>query len=291
MLSPELLVPSSLTEAARLLRQREDEAKAISGGTAVVLLMRQRLIAPSYLVALYALPDMSYIRREPGEGLRIGALTPIRDVETSPLVRQHAPVLAYAMGRVASVRVRCAATVGGNLAEADYASDPHGVLIMLDAEVRVVGPDGERVIPMRELITGHYETSLRPDELIAELRVPQMHPLTRAGYIKYTTRSSEDRPAVGVASLARLDSSGRLEDLRVVVTAVAQTPQQLPEAERLALGERPAESLAREIADRYAAHIEPLEDQRASAWYRTQLIRTLVRRGIEQLLAGQGAHT
>lgn len=289
MLSPELLVPSSPVEAARLLRQHEDEAKAISGGTAVVLLMRQRLIAPSYLVALYALPGLSYIHHEPGEGLRIGALTSIRDVETSPLVRQHAPVLAYAMGRVASVRVRCAATVGGNLAEADYASDPHGVLIALDAEVRAVGPEGERAIPMRELITGHYETSLRPDELITELRVPEVHPNTRTSYIKYTTRSSEDRPAVGVASLARLDAAGKLEDLRVVVTAVAETPQQVPDAEQLALGERPSESLAAEVAGRYAMRIEPLEDQRASAWYRTELIRTLVRRGLAEVFAEQGA--
>jgi carbon-monoxide dehydrogenase medium subunit len=267
-----------------MLAERRDEAKAISGGTALVPLMQEKLVAPSYLVALYQVPGLDYIRYEPELGLRIGALTSLRDVETSPLVRQHAPVLSYTMGCIASVRVRSVATIGGSLAEANYASDPYGVLITLDAEVKAIGISGERSIEMRDFVTGHYKTALGPDEVIIELFVPEVSRDTSATYIKYTTRSQKERPAVGVASLARLDGSGACEELKVVVTAVSETPQEIVEAEQLALGEKPSLSLAREIARRYSQQIEPLEDHRASAWYRRQLIEVLVRRSLEGVL-------
>src|SRR5918911_2854645 len=262
MTSLNLLRPSTVAEAAAMLAEHGDDAKAISGGTALVPLMQEKLLAPSYLVALYKVPGLGYVRYEPGLGLRIGALTSLRDVETSPLVRQHAPVLSYTMGRIASVRVRSVATVGGSLAEANYASDPYGVLITLDAKVKAIGTSGERSIEMRDFVTGHYETALQPHEVITELSVPQVSHDTSATYVKYTTRSQKERPAVGVASLARLDGSGTCEELKVVVTAAAETPQEIVEAEQLALGEKPSLSLAREIARRYSQQIEPLEDHR-----------------------------
>ena len=284
MTSPNLLRPSTAAEATAMLAERRDEAKAISGGTALVPLMQEKLVAPSYLVALYQVPGLDYIRYEPELGLRIGALTSLRDVETSPLVRQHAPVLSYTMGCIASVRVRSVATIGGSLAEANYASDPYGVLITLDAEVKAIGISGERSIEMRDFVTGHYKTALGPDEVIIELFVPEVSPDTSATYVKYTAHSQKERPAVGVASLARLDGSGTCEELKVVVTAAAETPQEIVEAEQLALNEKPSLSLVREIALRYSQQIEPLEDHRASAWYRRQLIEVLVRRSLEGVL-------
>jgi carbon-monoxide dehydrogenase medium subunit len=217
-------------------------------------------------------------------GLRIGALVSLHDVEISPLVRRHAPVLSYTMSRIASVRVRTVATVGGSLAEANYASDPYGVLIALNAKVNTIGITGERTIQMRDFIKGHYRTALQPDEIVVELFVPEVSDNTSATYIKYTTHSQKERPAVGVASLARLDDSGACEELKVVVTAVAETPQNVVEAEQLALGEKPSISLVREIALRYSQQIEPLEDHRASTWYRRQLIEVLVRRSLEKCL-------
>src|SRR5918998_2539354 len=158
MTSPNLLQPSTTAEAAAMLAEHKDEAKVISGGTAMVPLMQEKLLAPSYLVALYKVPGLDYIHHEPGLGLRIGALVSLHDVEISPLVRQHAPVLSYTMSRIASVRVRTVATVGGSLAEANYASDPYGVLIALNAKVNVIGTAGERTIQVRDFIKGHYRT-------------------------------------------------------------------------------------------------------------------------------------
>jgi aerobic carbon-monoxide dehydrogenase medium subunit len=288
MTSPNLLQPSTTAEAAAMLAEHKDEAKAISGGTAMVPLMQEKLLALSYLVALYKVPGLDYIRHEPGLGLRIGALTSLRDVETSPLVRQHAPVLSYTMSLIASVRVRTVATVGGSLAEANYASDSYGVLIALNAKIKAVGTSGERTVQMRDFITGHYRTALQPDEIVVELLVPEVSRDASATYIKYTTRSQKERPAVGVASLARLEDSGACEELKVVVTAAAETPQEIAEAERLALNKKPSLSLIREIALRYSQQIEPLEDHRASAWYRRQLIEVLVRRSLESVLRVKG---
>jgi aerobic carbon-monoxide dehydrogenase medium subunit len=163
------------------------------------------------------------------------------------------------------------------------------VLIVLDAKVKAVGTSGERTIRMHDFITGHHKTALQPDEVIVELFVPEVSDGTSATYVRYTTRSQKERPAVGVASLARLDGSGICEELKVIVTAVAETPQEIIEAERLALGEKPSPALIREIAFRYSRQVETLEDHRASAWYRRQLIEVLVRRGLESILKVGGA--
>ncbi|HZB83807.1 MAG TPA: xanthine dehydrogenase family protein subunit M [Rubrobacteraceae bacterium] len=291
MTSLNLLRPSTVQEAVTMLAGHGDDAKVISGGTALVPLMHEELLKPAYLVALYKVPGLDYISYEPEVGLRIGALTSLRDVETSPLVRQHAPVLSYTTGHIASVRVRSVATVGGSLAEANYASDPHGVLITLDAKAKAIGTSGKRSIEMCDFVTGHYETTLQPHEVITELFVPEVSHDTSATYIKYTTRSQKERPAVGVASLARLDGVGTCEELKVVVTAAAETPQEIAEAEQLALNEKPSPSLVREIALRYSQQIEPLEDHRASAWYRRQLIEVLVRRGLQSVLRVEGGHS
>ena len=284
MISPNLLQPSTAAEAAAMLAEHKDDARVISGGTAIVPLMQEELLIPSYLVTMYKVPGLDYIHHEPGLGLRIGALVSLHDVEISPLVRRHAPVLSYTMSRIASVRVRTVATVGGSLAEANYASDPYGVLIALNAKINIIGIAGERTMQMRDFIKGQYSTALQPDEIVVELFVPEVSDNTSATYIKYTTRSQKERPAVGVASLARLNDSGACEELKVVVTAVAETPQEVVEAEQLALGEKPSFSLVREIALRYVQQIEPLEDHRASTWYRRQLIEVLVRRSLEKCL-------
>jgi aerobic carbon-monoxide dehydrogenase medium subunit len=284
MISPNLLQSSTAAEAAAMLAEHEDDARVIAGGTAIVPRMQEELLTPSYLVTLYNVPGLDYIHHEPGLGLRIGALVSLHDVEISPLVRRHAPGLSYTMSRIASVRVRTVATVGGSLAEANYASDPYGVLIALNAKVNTIRITGERTIQMRDFIKGHYRTALQPDEIVVELFVPEVSDNTSATYIKYTTHSQKERPAVGVASLARLDDSGACEELKVVVTAVAETPQEVVEAEQLALGEKPSISLVREIALRYSQQIEPLEDHRASTWYRRQLIEVLVRRSLEKCL-------
>ena len=277
---PELILPRSVPEAVELLARYGDEAKVVAGATALTIMLRQRLIAPRALVAIGGLPRLDAIERDDGS-LRLGALATHRMGELSPLVRRELPVLASTFGRVANVRVRNAATVGGVLAEADYASDPPAVFLALDAEVEVVGPTGARTIPASEFFLGFYETALAADELVTGVRVPIPAAGTRAVYEKFVTRSSEDRPCVGVIAAVRLAGDGRTcEDLRVAVGAASETPQRYPEVEGLARGQVLDEDVAVAVAERYAESIDPLSDLRGSAWYRREMVRVWVRRAI-----------
>lgn len=285
MLNVELLQPTSIDEAAALLARNGADTKIIAGGTAIVIMLRNRLISPAKLLSLGRVPDLSYIRHEPGTGLRIGALTTIREVETSPVVRQHNPTLARTFAQVGNIRVRYAATVGGNLSEADYASDPPCVLVAMRARVKASSVRGEREIPLTSLFKGFYETTLAPDEILTELIVPELAPGTRSRYIKFVSRSSEDRPCVGMAAVVEVNPDGTCKDLRLVVGAVAEVPQEVERAEAWARGQRLEGRLVGEVAEAYSAAISPLSDLRGSEWYRKQLIRVLARRAIEEAVA------
>jgi aerobic carbon-monoxide dehydrogenase medium subunit len=280
----EILEPASIGEAISALSQHGDEAKIVAGGTALVLMLKNRLISPEYLVSLGRVEGLSSIRYEAGVGLRLGALATIRQAETSPAVREHFPTLAETFGKVANVRVRHAATVGGNMSEADYASDPPCVLVALRARAVAQGPNGSREIPLTEFFRDFYETALQPDEVLTEVIVPEASTAAKQAYIKYVTRSSEDRPCIGACAWVDLDETGACRELRVTLGAVAGTPQEFAEAEGWARGQQLGPDLIRQIADHYAEHIDPVSDMRGSAWYRKQMASVFVRRSIEEAL-------
>ena len=280
-----LLQPATLDEAVSLLGAVNDETKIISGGTALVIMLKNRLIAPATLLSLGRVQELRSISHEPGTGLRIGALVTIREAELSPLIREKHPALAETFGKVGNVRVRNAATVGGNLSEADYASDPPCVLVALRARVKARSVHGEREIPLANLFKGFYETALAPDEILTELIVPDLPPASRSAYLKFVSRSSEDRPCVGMAAVLETHANGTCKELRLVAGAVCEIPQQITAAEEQARGQRLTGPLIEEIAQAYGDAIEPLSDLRGSAWYRKQIIRVLARRAMEQVSA------
>lgn len=257
--------PCSLEEALALRAEHGDDATVLAGGTFLGILMNQGFLAPRALLWLGAVRELGGIEVTDGE-LRLGAMVTHRAVEHDPAVAEGWPVLAHAFSLVASPRVRNQATVGGVLADADYASDPPAVLAALDARAVLRSSRSEREVRVDELILGHYETCIEPDELLVGVRVPP-HP-AQAAYRKFRSRSCEDRPCVAVA--ATRDGEG----LRVVVGAVAEVPQHFPD---LCDGE------ADEVAARYAQRIEPLADARGSAAYRRRVIAAEVRRAVEQV--------
>src|SRR5207244_5971736 len=192
---PQWLAPTTLEEVLELRARFGDEATVVAGGTFIGILMSQRIMMPTMLLALRNIRELAFIEENQGDHtttrgspLRIGAMTTHRAVEHSALIRQNWPILAHTFSLVASTRVRNQATVGGVLADADYASDPPAMLCALDARAVARGPDGAREIPVEELIVGHYTTSLRPDELLVEVRVPRG--VVRAVYRKFRSRSS-----------------------------------------------------------------------------------------------------
>jgi carbon-monoxide dehydrogenase medium subunit len=245
-------------------------------------MLQNRLIAPHVLLSLAGIPGLNRIEQING-GVTIGALATLSACERGSILSERLPVLADTYRRVANVRVRNAATAGGNLTEADYASDPPAVLTALRAVVGVVGPRGKREIPLNQLFTAFYETALGQDELLTEIVIPPLPESARATYLKYTSRSSEDRPCVGVCAIVDRAPDGKCQDVRVVVGAVDEVPREIPAAEALAHGELLTIELIAEIAERYSAEIEPLSDLRGSSWYRKEMIRVFVRRALEQV--------
>jgi carbon-monoxide dehydrogenase medium subunit len=250
-----------------------------------VILLRQGLIAPSLLVDIGRLPALDGIRAADG-GLRIGPLARLRAVEHSPEVRGLFPALAHACGVVGNIRVRGQATLGGNLAEADYASDPPAVLLALNGEVEASSRRGARRILLSEFFRGFYETALAPDELITGVFIPALAREARMTYLKFQTRSAADRPALGVAAVAQF-AGGLCRDLRVAVGAACAVPRRLPEVEAQAHGHTLDDEVIAGVAEGYARAIDTLDDLRGSAWYRTQMIRVHVRRALEELRDGR----
>jgi carbon-monoxide dehydrogenase medium subunit len=278
--APDLAEPSTIEEACELLAARPGEAKLIAGGTAVVLMMRQGLILPGLLVSLRNVPGLGAITTS-DDRLRIGATATLSAVADSQGVARSTPTLARASGLVGNIRVRNSATVAGNLAEADYAADLPAVLACLNATCHVQGAAGSRTIPAEELITGFYSTALAHDEVITAIDVP-VDPSIHSTYLKYVTRSSEDRPCVGVAAAARI-SDGLVSSLRIVVGAVGPRPVNIDEVCTAAVGRALDDAVVSEIADGYAGEIDPMEDQRGSAWYRREMIRVFVTRAMQEL--------
>jgi carbon-monoxide dehydrogenase medium subunit len=273
---PTWLAPSSLEEALALRGEHGDEATVLAGGTFLGILMNQGFLSPTAFLSLGGVGELRGIAAAGGE-LRLGAMTTHSAVERSELVRSAWPVLARAFGLVASPRVRNQATVGGVLADADYASDPPAVLAALGARAVLRSVRGEREVSIGELILGYYETCIAPDELLVEVRVPPAP--ERAVYRKFRSRSTEDRPCVAVAATR---DRGRV---RVVVGAVAEVPQDFPDVCALADGEALEPALREEIARRYAERVEPMSDARGSAAYRRRVTAVEVRRALEAIAA------
>lgn len=277
--------PSELAQACALVREQEGEAKFLGGGSALVLLMQLGLLRPRTLVGLRRLADVPGWREiavADGE-LRIGGGVPLAAVAAAPLVAANAPSLAHAAGVVGNVRIRSVATMGGALAEADYASDLPAVLISLGAVATLSDGARARSLPVAELITDYFATDLAPDEVVTGVRLPVALPGGASVYLKFGSRSAEDRPCVGVAASARF--TGRAAtSLRVVVGAVAGTPQELPAVIAPCVGRALDAAVVDAIADGYAEGIDPIDDLRGSAWYRTQVIRAQVRRALRGLV-------
>jgi aerobic carbon-monoxide dehydrogenase medium subunit len=280
------LEPTTVSEASELLNLHEG-SKVVAGGTAVVLMMQQGLLLPEVLVSLRSIDGLSSVTAS-DDLITIGSAVTLQEIATSSLLLERTPSLARACELVGNVRVRNAATLGGNLAEGDYASDPPTVLAGLDATVVAESERGERRIAARGLVTGFYETALERDEIITRIEVRSLEPDERAVYLKYVSRSSEDRPCVGVAARARF-SDEIVDELSIVVGAVASSPQRLDDVEDQAVGAPLEADVIESLAGAYSRGISPLEDARGSAWYRKRMIRVFVRRALTGLVSNGAA--
>ena len=282
MLDFQFHTPATLHEALALLDEHGEDARLFAGGTALVVLMKQSLVVADHMVSLQRVPDMDRIHLE-DDGLHIGALTRHREVETSELVREHAPLLADVYARVAGVRIRNVATVGGGLAHADPAQDPPAGLIALEARARLVSSRGERTLPVEALFRDYYETAIEPGEAIVDVIVPPPPPRARSVYLKFLPRTEDDYATVAVAAVGHVDD-GQCRRLRVALIAAGPTPVRASAVERELEGREVNPEAVRRAAEAVAEQVDPLDDFRGSAAYKRDMAVVFTRRALEQTL-------
>jgi aerobic carbon-monoxide dehydrogenase medium subunit len=285
MIPFEYRTPKNLKEVHATLKEFGTDAKLIAGGTALVIMMKQRLVRPSCLVSLRSVRGLNAIELKDG-GLRIGGLATHRAVDNSSLVRRRIPLLAETYHHVATIRVRNRATVGGGLAHADPNQDPPPTLIALGATVKVTSPNGSRVIPIDEFFTDYYETVLKPDEIITEVFVPKLAANSGGAYLKFLPRTADDYATVSAAAVLTLDKNKKtVSDVRIALGSVGITPIRATAAEAILRGQPlKAEGFA-EAGEKAKEAVDPISDFRGSAGYKKEMAGVFVRRALEKALA------
>ena len=272
--------PSTLGEATALLVKLGDDAKVLSGGQSLIPLMKLRLAGPAHLVDINGIAGLSGIRESDGV-LRIGALTRESELEESEIVRSRYPLLHDTSKVIADPLVRNLATVGGNLAHGDPANDHPATMLALGAEIVAVGPKGERRVPIAAFFTGPFGTSLKPDEILTEIRIPS--PAARSGgaYLKLE-RKVGDFATAAVAAQVTLAVNGTCESVGIGLTNVGLTPIKATKAEAALKGATPDEAAIKRAAALAAEAAEPSEDLRGSVEYKKDLVRILTARALRK---------
>ena len=269
--------PATLDEAVALLAA-DPGAKLIAGGQSLMPVLNFRLAAPTMLVDLRRLPGLGEIKIG-ADGVRLGARVRWRDIEDDARLQTAHPLLRAAVAHVAHYQIRNRGTVGGSLAHADPAAELPGIALTCDAEIAVVGASGARTIPAAEFFTGPLTTTLRPDELITELRLPVWPADRRWGFREFARRQG-DFALAGVALHYDRDEHGRARDPHIGVIGAGNRPHRLPTVEALLAGRAIDDRAIRAAAAAAAAAVDPPDDLHASAVYRRALVATLVERAL-----------
>jgi carbon-monoxide dehydrogenase medium subunit len=257
--------PATLGEACSIMAAGDD-AMVYGGGTAVQILLKQGVLFASDLVDIGAVPGLGELTRTK-DGLRAGPLVTLRQMETSPLVRELAPLAAEVYGRVANPRVRNTASVGGNLAHGDYRLDPPTALMVLDARVELTSTQGKRTVPAREFFVDFQQTALRPGEIITGVEIPRQPESAGAHFAKLSSLAVNDWPCASVAALVVDGSRGRRQ-VRLGLGALAHVPVftqfEMP-------GDSPADDVVARAEEVAGPLIDPLPDVRGGSAYKTRL--------------------
>ncbi len=280
----------TVPEAIDILRQ-EDGGRIVAGATDTLIRWRQGVWAPQYVLNIKRIPGLDALRYSPDTGLSLGPLVTIRTLERNALVQTHYPALTQAAMAFAGVQIRNLATVGGNVCNASPAGDTLPALLAYDAECRIAGPAGERVLSLADFVIGPGRTALQPAEILVGLRLPP--PAQRSGglYIKHSPRSTMDIATVSVAAVIALTEQGDVcREVRITLGAVAPTVVRATAAEAMLRGQ-PVDAAHRQQAAQAvleAAH--PIDDIRSTAAHRRRVVAPLVQRALQYAVQmAQGA--
>ncbi|MCH7736088.1 MAG: xanthine dehydrogenase family protein subunit M [Chloroflexi bacterium] len=284
MIDFEYHAPTSLDQVFGLLDQFGDDARIMAGGTALVIQMKQRLSQPSHVIGLRRVGDLDAIESTP-EGLRIGALCTQRQIEKSRLVGEELPLVADTFRKVATPRIRNMATIGGGLVNGDPNQDPPPALIALGASAVMTSKGGDRVVPLEDLFIDYYETDVQPGEILTSVLVPHAPAGSGSVYLKFLPRTADDYGTVTVAAVVSKEQDGTCKDVRIVLGSVGVTPIRAKQAEDALRGKPLTDENIRAAAALVKDAVDPLEDFRGSAEYKTDMAEVFARRAVEQAIA------
>lgn len=277
----EYVVPQTIPEALELLRKYGDSARLLAGGTDLLIYMQDGKLQPEYLVDLSHIDGLRGITYDETQGLRLGSLTSLRDIELSPVIREHYPALAASTYELAGIQIRNMGTIGGNTCNASPAADTIPPLMALDAVAVIAGIGSERRVPYTKFFVGPGKTVMHPDELLTAIELPAPSPRAGSHYIKLAVRRAMDIAIVGLAAAVSLDN-GVVKDCRIAMGAVGPTVLRAYEAEDILRGRTLEETTLNAAAKAAQARATPIDDQRASAAYRTMMVEVLTRRALQQ---------
>jgi carbon-monoxide dehydrogenase medium subunit len=280
----EHFAPKTLKEALALLAKYGDDCKVICGGQSLLILMRQGLVSPKYMVDIKGIAELSYIK-DGKDGLKIGATTTHRTVEKSPVIKKKYPVLAEMETRLASIQTRNWGTIGGNICHGDPAGDPVPVLIALNATLTLAGAKGTRDIPVEDFSLDYFEVDLKDGELLTEITIPPPPPRTGAAYYKFNVIESDLATASVAASVTLGAGDGVCQDVRIALGAAAPTAIRAKKAEKVLKGKKITDALLKQAGEVAATEAEPISDIYASDEYRLELVKVLVPRMTKEALA------
>jgi aerobic carbon-monoxide dehydrogenase medium subunit len=282
----EYLRPKTVPEAVALLQQHGDDAKVLSGGQSLIPMMKLRLARPSHLIDINRISGLSYIK-EDGGFLKIGGLTREAEVEASAVVRQKYPLLLDTATVIADPQVRNLATVGGNLAHGDPANDHPATMLALGAQIVATGAKGERVIAIDDFFKSLFETDLKHDEILTEIRIPVLPPKSGGAYVKLE-RKVGDFATAAVAVQLTLDDKGAVQKIGIGLTNVGATPLRARKAEAALQGKKADQTAIDQAAQAAAGEAQPSSDLRGPAEYKKGLIKELTKRAIAKALERAG---
>ena len=280
----EYLEAHTLPEAIAWLGQDEG-TRIVAGATDFLVRWRQGLWKPRSVLNIKRIPGLDSVRYSPETGLSLGTLVTIRTLELHPLIQEHYPALSQAATTFAGVQIRNLATVGGNICNASPAGDTLPALSAYGAECRLIGREGERLVPLESFLLGPGRTALRPVELLVELHLPPQPFNTGALYIKHSPRSAMDISAVGVASVVTLEGrDGVCREVRIALGAVASTVMRARSAEALLRGQRPDAARIQQAARAAMEDARPIDDIRGTARHRRAIVEVLIGRTLRSAI-------
>lgn len=284
----EYIEASTVEDAVSLLVKYKDEAKLLAGGQSLLSLMKLRLAAPQYLIDLNKIDGLSGIKEHPDGGISIGAMTRHYMIENSDLIQSRFPILCESTSKIGDPHIRNRGTIGGALCHADPSADSPPVVKALEAEFKLQGPNGTRIVKAQDFFEDMFTTTMSSDEIMIEIVIPKLPPMTGQSYIKFSRREG-DFAIVAVAIVITLDEKRVCTKARINLSGVDSKPITATKTEEFLIGKELSDAVIDEAASTVPGQVKPGGDVHGSAEYRSAMSEVFTKKALIQAIANVGS--